>query len=223
LPIQSSCMPNPLWYVSYQSLSRSWYIDLDYGSDRLPDLELGLTAGVTGRQVMLTPPRHLIPPLVFPGVHVNVIVTVGHSMYLTNFMFTWPGTLILTADCSVYLTGHIDFDCGLFCLRDWAHWFWLRIVLFTWLGTLILTTDCSVYLTRYIDFDRGLFCLPDWIHWFWPWTVLFTWLGTLILTTDCSVYLTRYIDFDRGLFCLPDWIHWFWPWTVLFTWLGTLI
>jgi hypothetical protein len=29
---------------------------------------MGLTAGVTGGQWMLTPPRHLIPPLVNPRV-----------------------------------------------------------------------------------------------------------------------------------------------------------
>ena len=34
---------------------------------RLPDQDYGLTAGVTGQQGMLTPPRHLIPPLVCPG------------------------------------------------------------------------------------------------------------------------------------------------------------
>ena len=30
--------------------------------------DYGLTAGVTGQQGMLTPPRHLIPPLVCPEV-----------------------------------------------------------------------------------------------------------------------------------------------------------
>ena len=33
-------------------------------------LDYGLTVGVTGQQGMLTPPRHLIPPLVYPGIHV---------------------------------------------------------------------------------------------------------------------------------------------------------
>jgi hypothetical protein len=36
------------------------FTDLDYGSNRLPELKLGLTAGVTGWQEMFTPPRHLI-------------------------------------------------------------------------------------------------------------------------------------------------------------------
>ena len=31
-------------------------------------LDYGLTVGVTGQQGMLTPPRHLIPPLVYLGV-----------------------------------------------------------------------------------------------------------------------------------------------------------
>jgi hypothetical protein len=32
LQIQPSLRPNAVWCVSYQSLSRSWYTDLDYGS-----------------------------------------------------------------------------------------------------------------------------------------------------------------------------------------------
>jgi hypothetical protein len=51
--------------VSHQSLSHSRHTDLDYASYRLPNLEIGLTVGVTGRQGMLTPPRHLIPPLIY--------------------------------------------------------------------------------------------------------------------------------------------------------------
>ena len=38
---------------------------VEYGLLRLPDKYYGLMAGVTGQQRMLTPPRHLIPPLVF--------------------------------------------------------------------------------------------------------------------------------------------------------------
>ena len=41
---------------------------IDYGLFRLPDQDYGLTEGVTGQQGMLTPPRHLIPPLVCPEV-----------------------------------------------------------------------------------------------------------------------------------------------------------
>jgi hypothetical protein len=74
LPIQPSFRANVVWYVSYQSLSRSWYTDLDYGSYRLPELGSGLTAGVTGRQGKFTPPRHLIPPLVYPEVRVCPIL-----------------------------------------------------------------------------------------------------------------------------------------------------
>jgi hypothetical protein len=59
--------------VSYQSLSRSWHIDLDYGSYRLSNLEIGLTACVTGQQVMLTSPWHLIPPLIYLEVRFRPI------------------------------------------------------------------------------------------------------------------------------------------------------
>jgi hypothetical protein len=59
--------------VSYQSLSRSWHSDLDYSysSYRLSNLEIGLTAGVTGQQGMLTPPCHLISPLIYSEVRVR--------------------------------------------------------------------------------------------------------------------------------------------------------
>jgi hypothetical protein len=53
-------------FVSVVGLS--WHTGLDYGSCRLPGLEMGLTAGVTGRQGMLAPPWHLIPPLIYSEV-----------------------------------------------------------------------------------------------------------------------------------------------------------
>jgi hypothetical protein len=71
LPIQPFVGPHVVWYVPYLSLSRSWHTDLDYGSYHLPNLEIGLTAGVTGREVMFTPPRHLIPPMVYSEVLVR--------------------------------------------------------------------------------------------------------------------------------------------------------
>jgi hypothetical protein len=64
-------------------LSRFWHTDLDYGSYSLPDLEIELKAGKTGRQGMLTPSRHLIPPLVNPGVHV---CSIPWSVFPTGLM-----------------------------------------------------------------------------------------------------------------------------------------
>jgi hypothetical protein len=105
-----------------QSLSRSWHTDLDYGSYCLPDLEIGLRAGVPGREGMLTIPRHLIPPLVFQGVSVSL----DYIMWI--FPFTWSGhwfgqriffrlidlsALVMTAGFSIYLI--------------WTHKFWLQI------------------------------------------------------------------------------------------------
>jgi hypothetical protein len=78
---------------------------------RLPNLEIGLTVGVTVRQGMLTPTRHLIPPLVFLGVLVSLIFTVDCSIYLN-----W--TLILAVNFSVYLTRRTDFDSVLFRLPN---------------------------------------------------------------------------------------------------------
>jgi hypothetical protein len=47
------------------------HTDFDYGLYRLLDLEIGLTAGVTGAQEMLTPARHLIPPLIYSEIRVR--------------------------------------------------------------------------------------------------------------------------------------------------------
>jgi hypothetical protein len=47
-------------------------------------VEIELTAGLTGQQGMLTPPWHLIPPLVFPGVRVSLIFNVDYSINLTR-------------------------------------------------------------------------------------------------------------------------------------------
>jgi hypothetical protein len=73
LPTQPSFWPSfrpyAVWCVSYKLLSRSWHTDLDYGLFRLLDLEIGPTAGVTGRQGML-----LLPLLVYPAVRVCPIL-----------------------------------------------------------------------------------------------------------------------------------------------------
>jgi hypothetical protein len=61
-------------FLKYQLISRSWHTDLDYGSYNLTNLEIGLTANMTGRQGMLNTPRYLITPLIFPGVHVGLIL-----------------------------------------------------------------------------------------------------------------------------------------------------
>jgi hypothetical protein len=50
--------------LKYQLLSPSLHADFDFGLFHLPNLEMGLTAGVSGWQRMVTPPWHLIPPLV---------------------------------------------------------------------------------------------------------------------------------------------------------------
>jgi hypothetical protein len=47
-----------------------WHTDCDYDLFHLPDLELGLTVSVTGGREMLTPPRHIVPHLVYPEVRV---------------------------------------------------------------------------------------------------------------------------------------------------------
>jgi hypothetical protein len=62
LPIQPSFRPNAAWCISYQSLSCSWHTwpgNMAHGEcDRS-----------TGDAYPLnTPPRHLIPPLVYPEV-----------------------------------------------------------------------------------------------------------------------------------------------------------
>jgi hypothetical protein len=46
-------------------------MDLDYDSYCLYNVEIGLTAGVIDQQGMLTPPWHLIPPLIYSEVRVR--------------------------------------------------------------------------------------------------------------------------------------------------------
>jgi hypothetical protein len=89
--------------------------------------------GLTGQQRMLTPPRHLILPLVFPGVCVS-LMSLNYSMYLI-----WA--LILTADFSVYLAGLTDFVCRLFGSLN--------------LDTLNLTTDIWIRNGAHGGCDRS--------------------------------------------------------------------
>jgi hypothetical protein len=62
-----------VWFIS----KLVWpFIENDIACEllHLPDLEIGLTISVTGRHGMLTSPRHLIPLLVYPEVHVCPIL-----------------------------------------------------------------------------------------------------------------------------------------------------
>jgi hypothetical protein len=70
LPTQHS-LGHMLSDVSHLSLSRSLHTDLDNHSYRLSNLEIRLTAGVTGQQGMLIPPWLLIPPLIYSEICVR--------------------------------------------------------------------------------------------------------------------------------------------------------
>jgi hypothetical protein len=64
-----------------------WHTDFEYGITHLPDLEIRLTISVTNQQGMLTPPRHLIPPLVFPIFRICIsygIYETDHYTFLKN-------------------------------------------------------------------------------------------------------------------------------------------
>ena len=53
------------------SLGRSLHTNIDYGSYRLSNLDIGLTVGLTVQQGMLTPPWHLMPPLIYSDIRVR--------------------------------------------------------------------------------------------------------------------------------------------------------
>jgi hypothetical protein len=64
-------------------------------------VELGLTAGVTGRQGILTPPRHMIPPLVCPEGRVCSVLGFVFStgfMRLIKLFVIYAILVIITAD-----------------------------------------------------------------------------------------------------------------------------
>jgi hypothetical protein len=85
LPIQTSFGLNAIWRISYRSVSRSWHTDVDYGWHCLHDLEIGLTAGMTGRQGILTPHR-------YPILHCTLGISRGPCLLhsLNRFVFpTW--------------------------------------------------------------------------------------------------------------------------------------
>lgn len=68
--IQSVIKSNALQHeVSRQLLTR-FYTYVDYGLLRSTDFNHWFMVGVTGQQGILTPPRHLIPPLVYSKVRV---------------------------------------------------------------------------------------------------------------------------------------------------------
>jgi hypothetical protein len=70
-------------------------------------IHIGLTAGVTCQQRMLTPPKHLTP-------YISIIWGGPCKSGFYSGLFHLPD-LDTDLDCgySVYLSGHTDFDCGL--------------------------------------------------------------------------------------------------------------
>jgi hypothetical protein len=80
---------------------------------------MGSTAVVTGQQRMLTPPWHLMLPLVFPGVRVSLIFTVKYilpdldsPMLTADFSVYWLDSPILTAEvpfCSPTVETEFDY------------------------------------------------------------------------------------------------------------------
>jgi hypothetical protein len=120
-----------------------------FGYIRIHDNATGLTAGVTGRQGMLTLPRHLIPPLMIPRVRVSPIFTVDCTIYLI-----W--TLVLTADFPLFCThfDFTDFDC--------THWFLLWIVPFACCWHTDLATDFlfEIGLTADVTGRQGVLTPP---------------------------------------------------------------
>ena len=64
----------------------------------------GLTVGVTGQQGMLTPPRHLIPPLVYPGPRICLTLV---------FVFYLGLTILITVRylCLYIVAGVLTVTC----------------------------------------------------------------------------------------------------------------
>jgi hypothetical protein len=65
--------------------------------------------GVTGRQGMLTPPRHLIPPPVFPGVRVSPFVYMTCNSYL-NFAISSYAISTLYINTYIVCQKSLDHD-----------------------------------------------------------------------------------------------------------------
>jgi hypothetical protein len=82
-------------------------------------------------------PRHLSPPLVFPGVRVSLIFTV-----LWIVSFTWSGHWFWLRISSVYLIWRTGFDCEFFCLPN--------------LDTLISTNGLCVWNRAHGGCDRSI-------------------------------------------------------------------
>jgi hypothetical protein len=120
----------------------------------------------------LSTPRHLIPPLVFPGVCVSLVFTV-----LWIVPFTWSEHWFWLQNSSVYLIGRTDFDSEFFPLPN--------------LDTLIMTHGLKKGSRRVRPVSRGcLLLLGTWSYlWYFRgfvlahlfiWLVIPTWISKLI-------------------------------------------
>jgi hypothetical protein len=149
LPIQPFFGPHAVWYVSYQSLSRSWHTDLDYGWYRLSNVEIGLTAGVTGQQRMLTPPWHLIPPLIYSEVRVRpfsdlyFLLDLRYRLLIVIFVISFLRRKMTLG--SIFYGRHLI----------------LPLVLPEVRVSLIFTVDHSMYLISTLVLTADFSALPD--------------------------------------------------------------
>ena len=130
---------------------------LDYGLFRLPDQDYRLTAGVTGQHGMLTPPRHLIPLLVCPGVRDYPTLVFVFYLGLTRLITVRYLCLYISLGNTVNVFNFVGKKFRCFCnLHDFVwinfRWIWLgsfRVVAMT---SLLGRTDGQTDgVTRLLD------------------------------------------------------------------------
>ena len=161
------------------------YAGFDYGLLHLTVLDYWIPAGVTGQQGMLTPPRHLISTLVYPGS--------GFAMLSFLYWF-FLGITRLIMDCYFCYCSQHWYDDRPDCvlLLIWLVWWhtWLcPVVNMTGMITYLTVSCCSHDWYDYIPDSIMLFTWFDWLH---------TWLCPVVHMTGMMTYLTVSC-------CLHDW------------------
>lgn len=89
LPVHYNIEWTFLWRAPCRLVCRSWHNGFNYVYLRLLHQDVGFMTGFIGRQGILTPPMHLISPLMYPGIRVwpnaGPLLRIGVRRLITVF------------------------------------------------------------------------------------------------------------------------------------------
>jgi hypothetical protein len=115
--------------INPMPLSCSWYTDPYYGLYRLLNLKLRLTSDLTGWHGMFSPPRHLIPPLVYAKAPRSLICISYRTYEIDEYWLYMPFQQHDFGPRPIVVVGlpdWVEHECKVFWLKDRRPIVWVQ-------------------------------------------------------------------------------------------------